>query len=56
MTHSVWEGLGLYTEPSRKVQGGVLGINDLTALVLGETSRVILGKCMHQRGMHVVAP
>lgn len=41
-----WEGLGLYTEPSRKVQGGVLGTNDLIALVLGGTSTLIWGKCM----------
>lgn len=42
----VWEGLGLSTEPSRKVQGGVLHGNDLTALALGGTSRVVLRRCM----------
>lgn len=44
--HSIWEGLGFFTEPSRKVQGGVLGTNDLIALALGGTSRLILGERM----------
>lgn len=54
--HSVWDEHGLQAEPSRKVQGGVLGANDPIALVLGGTSRVVLGKCRHQHVMHVVAP
>lgn len=52
--HSVWDEHGLHAEPCRKVQGGVLG--DPIAFVLGGTSRVVLGKCRHQRVMHVVAP